>query len=130
MPDVVGLEFFLNSLAKSSSDDLHEVVHSVLTVVEAYIRVRPDLVKSILDDLEEGVEWSKLDVLQVSKLLGDLSEILVDDLSLLSKIFILLRSVILPLYFEPHVNLIHGSQDASELLDIEVLVHQSSASLP
>ena len=101
LPHIIFLEFLFNSSSKGFWNHLEHILHSDLRIVRADFRVLPNLIESILNLVNESRDSSKLHLLEVLESFSNLREMLINNFSLSSKVFILLTSVIFSFIFLP-----------------------------
>lgn len=126
MPDVVLFELLFDPCTKSLRSHFEEVLHSGLGV-DWLALVLPDVVQGNLDLVDELGDLAKLKCIYFGEGLADGLEEVINYFCFGPQLLVLLRADVLPLVLLPALNLIDRTQDASELVLLEVLFVETTA---
>lgn len=125
LPNVVLFKFPLNSGAKQFRCHLKKVLHTGLRVSRVNSRILPNLIESILNLVDQRSYLTKLKWLNIRQGTGDFAEMLVNLCCIFTQLFVWIWTNVLSLVFLPTLDFIDRWKNASELVDIEVLLSQT-----
>jgi hypothetical protein len=102
------------------------VLHASLGIQRENSLVFPNVIKCVLKRINQIVNLTKIEGIDFRDWGMNLSEMVLDDVSLLTELLILLVSNILCLKLVPELNFIHRTQDSVKFVLIKIYLGSKS----